>query len=96
MFTALMGGLWSLEQAELLAPWVTAYLAEAPALAERRGQAFSQVVGQAFPALPVGPDQVAELERALAGEVPTVLRRAWEDRLDDLRPVASSLSSPHR
>ena len=84
-FTALMGGLWSVEQVDLLAPYVSAYLAEAPELSRRRGQAFSQVVGRAFPALPLTAAQVGELEQALSGDVPTVLRRAWEDRLDDLR-----------
>jgi hypothetical protein len=28
---------------------------------------------------------VAALEAALSGDVPTVLRREWEDHLDDLR-----------
>ncbi|WP_323791299.1 aminopeptidase N [Nocardioides sp.] len=83
-FTALLGGLWSVEQVDLLAPYVSAYLAEAPELSRRRGQAFSQVVGRAFPALPLTSAQVAELEQALTGDVPTVLRRAWDDRLDDL------------
>ena len=90
-FGALMAGLWSVEQGDLLAPYVTAYLAEAPGLARRRGQAFSQAVGRAFPALPLTPAQVGELEAALAGDVPTVLRRAWEDRVDDL-----GVSSPPR
>jgi len=30
-------------------------------------------------------DQVARFERALRGDVPTLLRRAWEDELDDRR-----------
>lgn len=79
-----MAGLWVVDQGDLLATYVTAYLAEAPGLAQRRGQAFSQVVGRAFPALPLTEAQVGELERALDLELPTVLRRAWEDRLDDL------------
>lgn len=84
MFDALATGLWSPEQADLLAPYVTRYFAEAPAIAERRGQAFSQVVGYAFPRLALTDDQVTELGNALAGDVPTVLRRLWEDRYDDV------------
>jgi aminopeptidase N len=69
----------------LVHPYVARYLAEAPAVAAARGQAYSQLVGKAFPNIPLGPDDVAALETALAGDVPTVLRRVWEDRLDDLR-----------
>ncbi len=84
MFSALARGLWSVEQADLLAPYVERYLREAPGIAERRGQAFSQVVGHAFPALPLDDGQVAMLREALAGDVPTVLKRLWQDRYDDL------------
>ncbi len=84
-FTALMAGLWSVEHVDLLAPYVSAYLDEAPELARRRGQAFSQVVGRSCPAVPLSHEQVGELERALTGDLPTVLRRQWEDWLDDLR-----------
>jgi aminopeptidase N len=83
-FGALISGLWSAEQAELLAPYVERYLREAPGWA-RRGQAFAQVVGQARPGLALDAAQVAALERALTGDLPTVLRRKWEDWLDDLR-----------
>jgi aminopeptidase N len=87
VFTSTAEGFWQAEQRELVHPWVARYLAEAPAVAAARGQAFSQLVGRAFPAIPlVGADVVA-LERALEGDVPTVLRRSWEDRLDDLRSV---------
>ena len=55
---------------------------EAPALAERRGQAFAQVVGRAFP--PVALSRGAA-RRCWAtrwpDDVPTVLRRDWEDQL---------------
>ncbi len=84
MFEALADGLWSSEQADLLAPYVAAYFAEGGRLAAR-GQAFAQVVGGAFPALPLAPEQVQALEAALSSDLPTVLRRKWEDRLDDLR-----------
>ena len=84
MLGAISAGLWSVEHADLVAPCVTAYLTEAPRLA-RRGQAFAQEVHRAFPALALTEEQVALLEHALAGDLPTVLRRGWEDRLDDLR-----------
>ncbi|WP_205472730.1 aminopeptidase N [Nocardioides sp. SYSU D00038] len=83
MFAALLAGLWSPEQADLCAPYVSQYLAEGATIAERRGQAFSQVVGRAFPALALSPAQLDELRVALSGPVPTVLRRHWEDHLDD-------------
>jgi len=88
-FEALTGGLWSPEQAALLAPYVAAYWQVSPGIAERRGQAFSQVVHRAFPALALTDDQVADLEQALAGDLPSVLRRGWEDRLDDLHAPKS-------
>ena len=65
------------------------YLAEAPAVARARGQAFSQLVGRhAFPNIPLGQPDVAAVEAALGADVPTVLRREWEDQLDDLRRAA--------
>lgn len=82
-FAALMGGLWSVEQADLLAPYVERYLREAPEWA-RRGQAFAQVVGRARPALALDAGQVAALDEALTGDLPTVLRRQWEDWRDDV------------
>ena len=85
VFVASAEGFWDPEQVPLLQPYVTRYLADAPAVAAARGQAYSQLVGDAFPNIPLGPDDVAALETALTGDVPTVLRRAWEDRLDDLR-----------
>ncbi len=84
-FQALTEGLWSSEHPDLVAPYVERYFAEAPDLARRRGQAFSQIVGGAFPAMPLTTDQLADFERALTGDVPAVLRRSWEDRYDDLR-----------
>jgi aminopeptidase N len=85
MFEAAAEGFWDPEQVPLVHPYVARYLEEAPAVARARGQAFSQLVGSAFPDIPLGDPDVAALEDALAGDVPTVLRRAWEDRLDDLR-----------
>ncbi len=84
MLGAISDGLWSAEHPDLVAPYVAAYLTEAPRLA-RRGQAFAQEVHRAFPALALSAEQVVLLEQALEGDLPTVLRRGWEDRLDDLR-----------
>ncbi|MFC4783468.1 aminopeptidase N [Nocardioides sp. MAHUQ-72] len=86
MFEALLHGLWDPEQVALCAPYVDAYLAEAPGVAERRGQGFSLVVGRAFPSLEVTPAQRDRLAETLgSGKVPTVLARLWNDHLDDLR-----------
>ena len=60
------------------------YLTECPAVAERRGQAFCGVVGDAFPQVALDDEQLALLRTALEGELPTVLRRDWEDKYDDL------------
>jgi len=85
MFEALLHGLWDVERVDLCAPYVDAYLDEAPAVAERRGQGFSLVVGRAFPSLEVTPAQRDRLAAVLAsGTVPTVLARLWNDHLDDL------------
>ncbi len=84
MFAHLASGLWSPEQAELLAPYVARYFREGPVAAARRGQGFSLRVGAAFPALHLDEGQIALLHEALAGELPTVLRRLWQDKYDDL------------
>lgn len=84
-FEALTAGLWATTDVDLVAPYVDRYLAEAPAIAVRRGQAFSQIVGQARPSIPLSAEQVVALETALAGDVASVLRRHWDDWLDDLR-----------
>ncbi len=84
LFAATAEGFWSAEQHELLAPYVGRYLDQAPALAARRGQAFSLIVGHAFPTISLGAAGLSLLDAALDGDVPTVLRRTWEDRRDDL------------
>ncbi|NYI79268.1 aminopeptidase N [Nocardioides panzhihuensis] len=81
-FGALASGMWVAEQAHLLRPYVAAYLAEAPALATR-GQAFAIEVGRAFPRIALDAGQLDALRAALAGDVPTILRRSWEDHFDD-------------
>ncbi|MFL6003191.1 MAG: aminopeptidase N [Nocardioides sp.] len=88
-FEATAQGFWDPEQVPLVHPYVARYLAEAPAVAAARGQAYSLIVGRAFPNIPLGAADLAALEDALAGDVPTVLRRQWEDRLDDLRLALS-------
>ncbi len=83
-FESLLGGLWQVEQAALLAPFVDRYLAAAPGLAAR-GQAFAQRVGSAFPAIALDAGQLAAVEAAAAGVENVILRRDWEDALDDRR-----------
>jgi aminopeptidase N len=83
-FEYLAAGLWSVEQAELLRPFVRRYFTETPAVAQRRGQAFCAVVGKAFPKVALDDEQLDLLRTALAGDLPAVLRRHWEDRYDDL------------
>ncbi|GAB3673112.1 aminopeptidase N [Angustibacter aerolatus] len=85
VFEALAHGLWSAEQSQLLRPWVQRYVEDAPALAARRSASFARVVGHAVPALRLDDEQLALLTSALDGDLPTGLRRAWSDRLDDLR-----------
>ncbi|MBA3781740.1 MAG: aminopeptidase N [Nocardioides sp.] len=87
-FTATSAGFWTAGQAELVAPYLARYAAEAPAVAERRGQAYSLVVGNSFPFLPLATEDLQGLRDALAARVDegvtTVLARTWSDRVDDL------------
>ena len=81
-FIAVAAGLWPAEQADLGAPYLPRYLEAGPHWAAR-GPAFSQVVARGFPAFHLDDGQLDLLRQALAGDVPTVLRRHWQDRLDD-------------
>ncbi|GIM95486.1 aminopeptidase N [Paractinoplanes toevensis] len=81
-FRALADGLWSLSQRDLVAPYLTAYVEAAPSLA-RRGSAFAAAVGRSFPALPLTAAELEPVRAALRGDLPAVLRRFWEDELDD-------------
>lgn len=81
-FEATAAGLWDCERPDLSYPYVDRYLAEAPALA-RRGQAFAAAVGSAFPAVWLPDPALERFEQALAGDLPSVLRRSWEDTYDD-------------
>jgi aminopeptidase N len=88
-FHAVDIGFWGWEQAELVRPYLTRYVADGLALARRSGQAMGDVIGDAFPTLPLALDVRRELRDAVAsalatGEVPTVLARSWNDSLDDL------------
>jgi len=85
MFAALAEGFWNVEQAGLLEPWIVRYAVEVPPLTRQRGPGFSQMVGDGFPRLSLDERQLASFEEALAGELPTVVRRAWQDRVDDAR-----------
>ncbi|MEN8705060.1 MAG: aminopeptidase N [Nocardioides marinisabuli] len=87
VFEATALGLWDPERVDLCTTYVDAYLADSPAICERRGQGFSLVVGRnAFPALELAPEQRQRLADTLAsGSVPSVLARLWNDQLDDLR-----------
>ncbi|MEV7621667.1 M1 family aminopeptidase [Actinoplanes sp. NPDC089786] len=81
-FRALATGFWSVSQRDLVAPYLPAYLEIAPTLAAR-GSAFAAAAGRAFPALPLTADELAQVRASLTADLPPVLRRLWEDELDD-------------
>jgi aminopeptidase N len=81
-FAAVAAGLWPAEQAGLAAPYLPRYLEAGPRLAAR-GPAFAHQVGDVFPRFHLDAAQLALVREALTGEVPTVLRRQWEDAVDD-------------
>jgi aminopeptidase N len=88
-FDAVGLGFWGWEQADLVRPYLSRYVTDGLDLARRSGQAMGDVIGDAFPRLPLTPDVRRELRTAVAdalagGDVPTVLARAWNDALDDL------------
>ena len=88
-FDAVGAGFWGWEQADLVRPYLTRYVTDGLALAQRSGQAVGDGIGDAFPRLPLTPAVRRELRAAVAdalatGKVPTVLARAWNDGLDDL------------
>ncbi|KQX65784.1 aminopeptidase N [Angustibacter sp. Root456] len=88
---AVASGFWGWGQADLVAPYVERYAADALELARTSGQAMGKVIGSAFPWLPLSQSTRRALRRAvataLAGDVPTVLARSWNDALDDLDRV---------
>ncbi|CUR57090.1 putative Membrane alanyl aminopeptidase, Metallo peptidase, MEROPS family M01 [metagenome] len=88
-FDAVGAGFWGWEQADLVRPYLTRYVTDGLDLARRSGQAMGDVIGDAFPRLPLTLDVRRELRDAVAaaldaGDVPTVLARSWNDALDDL------------
>jgi aminopeptidase N len=87
-FDAVGAGFWGWEQADLVRPYLTRYVTDGLDLAHRSGQGMADVIGDAFPRLPLTPDVRREVRaavaEALAGDVPTVLARAWNDAIDDL------------
>ncbi|HEY9562305.1 MAG TPA: aminopeptidase N [Nocardioides sp.] len=88
-FTAISDGFWTCGQHDLVADYLPRLVAEAPGLAERRGQAFSKVVGHSFPHIPWPLETLTGFRAALAavldaGDLPTVLAREWNDHLDEL------------
>jgi aminopeptidase N len=78
-FEAVSSGFWSPEQTGLVHDYLPRYLHEGLAAAQRRGPSFEERLGKAFPMVPFADEHVAALEDVLRGDVPTVLRRAWED-----------------
>ena len=83
-FEATASGFWHPEHTALLVDYVPRYLDDGLALARARGASFEDMLGRAFPAIPLTHAQVDAVAAALAGDVPTVLRRFWDDRYDDL------------
>ncbi|WP_246861754.1 aminopeptidase N [Nocardioides sp. SYSU D00065] len=88
-FHAVGAGFWGWEQADLVRPYLARYVTDGLDLARRSGQAMGDVIGDAFPRLPLTTDVRRELRETVAaalagGDVPTVLARSWNDSLDDL------------
>jgi aminopeptidase N len=81
---ALLDGLWSPGRGSLPVEQVTAYLAEAPAVAARRGPGVAALLGAAHPGLALAPEHLSALAGALQDELPARLRRRWQDWYDDL------------
>jgi aminopeptidase N len=85
-FTALVAGLWTPGQEELFAPYLDRYLEDAPRIAER-SHSFADASADAAPRTPMGLDRFRrfrdDLDVASTGTTNTVLRRGWEDTVDD-------------
>ncbi len=83
-FEAVSDGFWDAKQTGLVHDYLPRYLHEGLAAARRRGPSFEERLGDCFPLVPFADGHVAELAEVLRDDVPTVLRRAWEDAYDDL------------
>jgi len=85
-FTAVVAGLWTPGQEELFAPYLERYLEDAPRIATR-SQSFADAAAFAAPRTPMTLDRFRSfrdaLDAASSGITNTVLRRGWEDTVDD-------------
>ena len=85
-FEALVAGLWTPGQEELVTPYLARYLEDGPRVAER-GQAFAQEVAYSCPRMPMALDRLQRLrddiDAASEQTANTVLRRGWRDCVDD-------------
>ncbi|MDI1465624.1 aminopeptidase N [Catellatospora sp. KI3] len=77
-------GLWQPEHAELTEPYVARFFAELPATTGRSGDMLAHLGTAAYPGYAVSADTLAAAERALAGQMHPLLRRALADGTDDL------------
>ena len=87
-FHAVGAGFWGWEQADLVEPYLSRYVTDGLALGQRSGQGMADIIGDAFPVLPLSPAARQSLHDTVAatleGDIPTVLARSWNDSLDDL------------
>jgi aminopeptidase N len=85
-FEAIVAGLWTAGQEDLVEPYLDRYLTDAPTIAQR-GQAFAADVADSAPNLPLALDRFQrfrdDLEAAAARTENTVLQRGWRDVVDD-------------
>jgi aminopeptidase N len=85
-FGAIVAGLWSTGQEELIEPYLDRYLEDAPRIAQR-GQAFAAEVADAAPYVPMALPRFErfrdDLEDAAGRTDNTVLQRGWHDTVDD-------------
>jgi aminopeptidase N len=85
-FGAIVAGLWTAGQEELVAPYLGRYLEDAPAIAGR-GQAFAADVAHAAPRMPMALSRLerfrTDLDEAAGRAANTVLQRGWRDAVDD-------------
>jgi aminopeptidase N len=85
-FDAIVAGVWTAGQEELVEPYLERYLDDAPRIAER-GQAFALGVADAAPHLPMALPRFErfrdDLEDAAGRTGNVVLQRGWRDTVDD-------------
>jgi aminopeptidase N len=85
-FGAIVGGLWTAGQEELVEPYFDRYLDDAPRIAQR-GQSFALDVADSAPHLPMALPRFErfrdDLEQAAGRTDNTVLQRGWRDTVDD-------------